>query len=116
MIPLAPGSLLAQSAPADTNNATLFTATLRTECTSLVIANVTTTTCKARIFLDEGGTTYAVGNALAYDVPIPPETVLSFDAENYGGWNLAPTDSIGIRTDTASGLTFSLFGVVAQAR
>jgi hypothetical protein len=111
---LAPGSLLAQSAPANTTAAALFTASLRTEITSLLICNVTGSSAKARVFLDEGGTTYAVGNALYYDVAIPGNTTLNLDAEMYGGINLAASDSLGIRTDTANALTFSLFGVVQQ--
>ena len=112
---LAPGSLLAQSAPADTNAVALFTASLRTEITNLLICNTTGSGATARVFLDEGGTTYAASNALYYDVAIAANTTMSVAATSlYGGINLAAGDSLGIRTSTGDALTFSLFGVVQQ--
>jgi hypothetical protein len=105
---LAPGSLLGQLAPANTTAAMVFTAS--------ICCNVTSSPAKIRIFHDEAGTTYAVGNALWYDVPVPGNTTLSLDAEHYGGINLAGTDSLGVRTDTANAITFSVYGVVQVAK
>ena len=113
---LAPGSLLAQLHPANTTTATFFTATLRTEITSLLVCNTSGSAVTFRVHLDEQGTTYAVDNALYYDVSVPANTTVNLDAEMNAGIALVPGDTLGVRTGTASTLTFSAFGVTAPAR
>ena len=110
-IQLAPGSLLGRLAPADTTAATIFTATVRTEITSILICNVTGSAATFRLFHGVATSTYVVGNALYYDVSVPANTTTNLDAEVHAGINLAATDTLGVRTGTADAITFSVYGV-----
>jgi len=69
-----------------------------------------------RLFHDQQGATYAVSNALYYDVSIPGNTTLNLDAEMHSGITLAATDTLGCRTGTGAALTFSAYGVVQAVR
>ena len=114
---LARGQLLGQLAPADTTAAALVTAAVRTEITTLIIANVTGTAATCRVFHDEAGTTYALGNALLYDVSVPANTTLFVEAGSaFAGLTLQATDTLGVRTGTANALTFSAYGTRETAR
>jgi hypothetical protein len=100
--------VLGQSAPADTNNATLYTVPSSTSAvvSTLAIANVTGTAATCRIFVRIAGATAAVSNAVLYDASIPANSTTSLTL----GITLATTDVISVRTGTANSLTFSAFG------
>ena len=61
--------ILGQAAPADTNNADLYTVPSATEAivSSIAIANVTATAATYRIYIRDGGATAADSNALVKD-------------------------------------------------
>tara|TARA_Y100001938_G_scaffold56419_1_gene78620 strand:- start:211 stop:567 length:357 start_codon:yes stop_codon:yes gene_type:complete len=114
----APSSLLGQARPSDTNNATLYTASLKTEIGRIIIANTSGSAATFRLFHDQGGSTYDESNALAFDVSIATgainDALQSFQMGN--GITLAPTDTLGIRSSVANALTFTIYGVVSDAR
>ena len=114
----APGNLLAQSRPSDTNAATLYTATIKTEITRIIIANTTGSAATFRLFHDQGGSTYDESNALIYDFSIASgaffDSLQSFNTGN--GITLVPTDTLGIRSGTGNALTFNVYGVLSDAR
>ena len=108
---LARGSMLGQLAPSNTTAVALVTAMVRTEITALFIANTTGTAALARVFHDEGGSTYAASNALYYDISIAANstTVIAAQAP-FGGIVLAKDDTLGVRTATTNALTFTAYG------
>lgn len=100
--------VLGQAAPADTNNADLYTvgAGKSAIVSTIHIANVTGTAVNARIFVRVAGATAGVGNALAYDVSIAANSLFALSE----GITLAATDVISVRSATGSALTFTAFG------
>jgi len=100
--------VLGQSAPADTNNANLYTvpASTQTIVSTLVIANTTTADATCRIFVRIAAAAAATSNAILYDTIVPANGVYSLTL----GITLAATDVITVRTGTANALTFSAFG------
>lgn len=100
--------ILGQSAPADSNNADLYTVgSGKTAITStLVIANVTGSAATARVFVRIAGATAAAGNAVMYDVSIAANSHAAFTE----GWALSATDVVTVRSGTGNALTFTLFG------
>jgi len=114
----APGNLLAQSRLSDTNAATLYTATIKTEITRIIISNTTGSAATFRLFHDQGGSTYDESNALVYDFSIASgaffDSLQSFNTGN--GITLVPTDTLGIRSGTGNALTFNVYGVLSDAR
>jgi hypothetical protein len=101
---------LGQLRPANTTAASLYSpgiSIVTTIIKSLFIVNSTTTIALARIFVDNDGTTYDETTTIGWDIPIKPgkPVVLGdFMAMNDS------TGNIAVRTDTASALTFTLFG------
>ena len=84
---------------------------------SVCLANVTGTAATCRVFHDEAGSTYALGNALLYDVEVPANTTLFVEAGSaFAGLTLQATDTLGVRTGTADALTFSAYGTRETAR
>lgn len=114
----ASGSQLAQSRPSGTTAVTLFTATLRSEITSLVIANTTAVAATYSIYHDNAGSTYTEATALAFGVSLAANTsVVVFPSPAEGcGLTLSKSGTIGIKSGTASALTFSLYGVTEARR
>jgi|DEB0MinimDraft_10_1074344.scaffolds.fasta_scaffold00964_2 hypothetical protein len=111
----AKGSILGQSRPTDTSTATLFTATVPTEITSIAVCNTSGAPATCRIHHDQNGTTYATGNALYYDKSIGANDTLWIDSGGLGsGLHLEANDSIGIQTGTADTLTFTMYGITAD--
>ena len=113
-IPQAIGRQLGQAAPADTNNAVLYSpaAGIVAEVTSIIVANVTTSAAKYRIFHDDDGTTYNAGTSLFYDVTLPGNTTDVLETAIF----MADSDgNLAVRSDTASALTFTAYGKETQA-
>ena len=100
--------VLGQAAPADTNNATLYTVPSSTSAvaSTIAIANVTASAATCRIFVRIAGAAAGVGNALLYDASIPANSTTSLTL----GVTLATTDVISVRTGTSNALTFTAFG------
>jgi hypothetical protein len=100
--------VLGQVAPADTNNANLYTVPAGTSAvvSTIHIANVTGAAVNARIFVRIAGAAAGVGNALAYDVSIAANSLFALSE----GITLAATDVLTVRSATGSALTFTAFG------
>ena len=103
------GSQLAQARPGDTNNASLYTPPTytKTRITALYICNTSGAGANARVFHDDDGSTYSEANALFWDIAIAADTTTTIETE------ILMDDTsghIGIRSDTADALTFTLYG------
>lgn len=100
--------ILGQSAPADTNNANLYTVPAATEAivSTIAIANTTTSNATARVFVRNDGAAAATSNAIAYDIAIDQNSVISFTI----GITLNASDIISVRSSVANALTFHAFG------
>ncbi len=72
----------------------------------IIIANVTGAAATARLFHGVGGASYTTADAIAYDITIPPNRLLTIDAFIV----LATTDVLGVYAGTASALTFRAYG------
>ena len=75
---------------------------------NLVVCNTTASSATFRVFHDEDGTTYDETTALFYDVPINANETLTFTSLMAGS-NTA--GNVAVRTDTASALNFTLYGM-----
>ena len=100
---------LGQVRPTNTTPTSVYT--VATDITviikTIVITNTSGSTAKYRLFQDESGTTYDETTALAWDVEVESEkkeVVNLFICSNNA------TATFGVRTDTASALTFTLYG------
>lgn len=109
------GSQLAQTRPSGTTAAAAFTASLPTEVTCIVVCNVGGVDATCRIFHDDDGTTFDQTTALFYDVPVAAgETVIISAQSPSSTIQVGIGGSVGVRSDTASALTFTLYGVTAD--
>ena len=103
---------MGQLAPANTTAAAIYSPAtgVKGEVNLIIVCNTGTTIVKYRIFHDADGSTYADGSALFYDVSLGSgetdticcEPGIIVDGENSG--------TIGVRTDTANDLTFTVYG------
>jgi hypothetical protein len=100
--------ILGQSAPADTDNANLYTVPSATEAvvSTIAIANTSSNTAKARVFVRDNGSSAAASNAIVYDAEILGNDTLALTL----GITINSSDIITVRTDTANALTFHAFG------
>lgn len=100
--------VLGQSAPADTNNANLYTVPAGTSAiiSTITISNVTAANGVARVYVRVGGATASIANAIVYDASIPANSTIALTL----GITLAATDVLTVRSATANGLTFMAFG------
>lgn len=96
------------SAPADTNNANLYTVPAATSAvvSTVAISNVTTGAVAARVFIRTAGAAASVSNALVYDTSIPANSTTALSL----GITLAATDIITVRSATGAALSFFAFG------
>lgn len=101
--------VLGQSAPADTNNADLYTVPSSTQAivSTLSIANITTTAATFRVAVRLAGASIANQHWLAYDVALGGADSVTLTL----GVTLAATDVLTVRSGTANALAFSAFGV-----
>ena len=117
MNPLAPGSLLGQVRPSSTASTTAYTATLETEITQIKVCNTSGAGRTFRLFHDDDGTTYDETTALHWDESVSANTTTSIQAQELGGGiSIRKDGTIGVKSDAANGLTFSLYGIVRAAR
>lgn len=100
--------ILGQSAPADTNNATLYTTPASTEAivSTITATNVTAAVKAIRIYVVPSGGSASLGNAIVYDGGLAANTVQAFTL----GITLAAGDAILVRTELADSITFQAFG------
>lgn len=110
----AQGSRLAVVRPAGTTAVTAFTASVQTEITSVLVCNTSGAARTFRLFHGEDGDSFDEENALFWDVPVDADaTVAIFSDSPNNGLAMKATDILGVRSDAADGLTFSVYGVTA---
>jgi hypothetical protein len=109
---LAPGYQVFQNRPSTVTDVVVFTATVRTEITTLFLANTTATAATVRVYHDDDGSTMSDDTILLPDVSVPPKTAIVLEAaELYGGINVSPGGTVGIGQGTASAINFTAYGV-----
>ena len=101
---------LGQLRPANTTAASLYSPAASTTwvAKTLIICNTTTALAKARVFHDEDGSTYDETTALFWDMEIDPGESAVIDGLLSGS---TAAGNVGVRTDTNSALTFTLYGI-----
>jgi len=113
----AAGFLAGQLRPANTTAATLYTATLKSEITRILIANTTGSAATFRLFHDDDGTTMDETTALVWDNSVASGAYVDLQAYLDGaGITIAAGGSLGCRSGTGNALTFSVYAVVLDAR
>lgn len=101
--------VLGQSAPANTNNADLYTtpSATATVVSTITVANITATAATFRIAVRPAGAAAANQHWIAYDVSLGGNDATTLTL----GITLAATDVLTVRSGTANALAFSAFGV-----
>jgi len=103
-------AILGQSAPADTNNANLFSVVTAHNyvVSTVVIANTIASATTYRLFARKAGAAAGVTNAIVYDSLVPGNSTVTLTL----GITLDGTagDVLTVRTGTANALTFTAFG------
>lgn len=100
---------LGQLRPANTTAASIYSPGASTTAIikTITISNTTSSNAKYRIFVDDNGTTFDQTTATHYDIIIPGNTTDLIDTY----WVMDDsTGNIGVRTDTANAITFTVFG------
>lgn len=100
--------VLGQAAPADTNNADLYTVPTATEAvvSTISVSNTTATDALCRIFVRVGGAGASTANAIVYDGVVAGNDLLAITI----GITLSATDVITVNSGTGNALTFQAFG------
>jgi hypothetical protein len=100
--------ILGQLAPADTNDANLYTvpSSTQTVVSTISVTNDTATSATFRIYIRKNGASAAALNTLYYDTPLAANSTLLITS----GLTLGAADIITVRTGTANALTFQAFG------
>lgn len=96
----------AASTPADTNNATLFTASADTSVL-VDVANIGADPIEVRVGITPSGGSV---HWKVYDAQVPVGNPIL----GLGPWMLQSGDAVTVRTDTADDAVFSLTGVVSS--
>lgn len=100
--------VLGQAAPADTNNADLYTVPAATQAvvSTINVANVTASAATFSIYVRVAGAAAGNENAIAKDVTLAANSIYSATQ----GITLGATDVVTVQSGTADALTFSMFG------
>ena len=100
--------ILGQAAPANTNNATIYTVPALTYAvtSTIHIANVTGIAANASVYTVRSGQTASNSNAIARTVSVPGNGFLSMTI----GATLGAGEFIVVNSGTANSLTFTVFG------
>lgn len=100
--------ILGQSAPADTNNADLYTVPSSTQAvvSTISVTNDTAVSATFRIYIRKNGASAAAVNTLYYDAPVAANSTVMITA----GLTLGAGDVITVRSGTSSAFTFQAFG------
>lgn len=103
-------AILGQVAPADTNNANLFSVvTAHNYVVSTInVANTSVSAASFRVFARKAGAAAAASNAIVYDTIIPANSTITLTL----GVTLDGTagDLLTVRSGTANAITFTAFG------
>lgn len=109
------GFQVAQQRPAVTTSINTYTASIVTEIRKIAICNTTGSVARFSIFHDDDGSTFDQSTALHYQQIIPANTTTMIDADmEAGGISVSIGGQVGIQTDTALALTFTMYGRTAE--
>lgn len=100
--------VLGQAAPADTNNADLYTvpSATQTVVSTINVANVSGDAATFSIYVRIAGATASDANAIAKGVSLGANSIYSATQ----GITLGATDVITVQSGTANAITFQAFG------
>lgn len=107
---------LAQIRPSNTSFNTAYSSDDPAVITSISICNVSAGTAKASVCIDRDGTTFDETTAIMWGASIPTGTTVLVEVEtsliniNTTGLSDVTQGSIGVKTDTANALTFTIHG------
>lgn len=111
----AEGSRIFTTRPGDTNTATVFTATLLTELTRLLVCNTTGGAVTFRLYHIPAGELVDLDYAVWYDKSVAANDTFTFGGDtNNGGIHLEEGDMIAVRSSSADALVFHGYGVTAN--
>jgi hypothetical protein len=111
----ASGSQLAQSRPGGTTAVSVYTASIRTEISRIIVCNTTGTAAALSIYHDDDGSTFDATTALYEGVSLAANATMEIKSEGIGSGLMVSKDGqIGVKTGTASALTFTLYGTTAN--
>lgn len=101
--------VLGQDAPANTNNADLYTVPAATQAivSTVTVANITATAATFRLAVRPAGASIANQHWIAYDVSLGGADAVTLTL----GITLAATDVLTVRSGTANALAFAAFGL-----
>ncbi len=112
---LASGSQIAQNRPSGTSAVSAFTADLVTEITLIVVCNTTASAAEFSVYHDDDGSTFTQATALHYAQTIGANETLYLGSEYAGaGMTIKPDGQLGVQTNTANALTFTVYGVTEE--
>lgn len=100
--------ILGQAAPADTNDANLYTvpAGTQTVVSTISVTNDTAASATFRIYIRQNGAAAGAVNTLYFDTPLGANSTLLITS----GLTLSAGDIITVRSGTANAFTFQAFG------
>lgn len=104
-------TVIGQLRPSNTTAAAAYTKPVKKIplVSSIFIANTTTASAKYSIYLDADGTTYNESTALFFNVELLANSTALVE---FKGSIIIDGGSIGVKTDTANALTFTIFGEI----
>lgn len=99
---------LGQAAPADSNNADVYTVASGRQAivSSIVICNTTGSAATFRVFQRIDGATAATSNAIAYDTSVAANSTTTIEVKI----TLDASDVLTVRSGTGNALTFTVNG------
>lgn len=108
---LAAGSQLVQSRPSGTTATSVYTASLATEISLIVVCNTTASNSDFSLYHDDDGSTFDQTSALFYAVPVAGNTTVTISSDSIGaGLQVAASGQIAVQTSVANALTFTIYG------
>lgn len=105
--------ILGQAAPADTNNADVYTVPTSTEAviSTIAVANVSAADATYNIYVRAAGAAAGDGNALVKGATATANTTTAIGI----GITLSATDVVTVTSGTGAALTFHAFGTEVSA-
>ena len=110
----ASGSQLAQSRPSGTSATSIFTATLPTEITRIVICNTTGSAANYSLYHDDNGSTFDQTSALFYTVSLAANSTQNIELTPGSGLMVSKDGQIAFQAGTGNALTCTIYGVTAS--
>lgn len=108
---------IAQLTPSTAAAVTAYSATTRTVVTKVIVCNARNAASTYSIYHDDDGSTFSTATALYKNKAIAANVTEVIEAASPGaGIGMRSGGRIGVDAGTADALTFSLYGIIQQAR